>query len=238
MHIVACFGPLFKMFFYPELSIKWSEFSSETMTMLSTVGEVRWFCYNFVLLDNSWPQRWGAEWRQWGLTSDQTWATGQLLTSVLRLGGPWGHRRILVTPSCIIQCPIIIALLTVTDGDCWPWPDDYWPHMILTWGRYWCILCLCVTSQGGECSVTVYCRSSVSSLQSPAWGQLRARVRSEESLNWSEDRELESSNNSREQERDIVFIKLSILLALHAYHISYNNPIHAEKSVCAKFHCQ
>ena len=77
--------------------------------------------------------------------------------------------------------------------------------------------------------MTVYCLSQGSAFaQSPAWGQLGARVRSEES--WR-------VTIAERAERDIVFIKLSIL-SVHAYHISHiscNNPIHAEKSVCARF---
>ena len=165
------------------------------MTMLSTVGVVRGFCYNFVLLDNSWPQRWGAEWRQADLTSDPgNWPAPDIWAGAR---GPWGHRRILVTPSSSssVQSSSHCSLSLMMTADHDMMTTD---HTILTWGRYWCILCLSVTSQGGERSVTVYCRSLVRSLQSPAWGQLRARVRSEESLNWSEDRELESGNNSRE----------------------------------------
>ena len=201
------------------------------MTMLSTVGGVRWFCYNFVLLDNSWPQRWGAEWRQADLTSDPgNWPA----PDIWALGDQEDTVRIMVTTSCILQCPTI-ALLTVTDADCWPWHDDYWPHdtdlgEVLVYSLSEC-------DQPGrrtlsDCVLSLSCQlspvTSLGSAQSP--GQVRGKPQPI--------RELESSNNSREQERDIVFIKLSILSALHAYHISNNNPIHAEKSVCAKFLCQ
>ena len=59
-----------------------------TMLSMSTVAEVRGFCYNFVLLDNSWPRRWEAEWRQdWPVTRP-----GQLASSWhLGTRGSGGH---------------------------------------------------------------------------------------------------------------------------------------------------
>ena len=77
--------------------------------------------------------------------------------------------------------PSIIFRSSQSSLTCHYWP---WYTVILTWGVY--SLSFCVTSQGGERSMTVYCHSLGSApAQSPAWGQLGARVRSGESLDQS-----------------------------------------------------
>ena len=77
--------------------------------------------------------------------------------------------------------------------------------------------------------MTVYCLSQGSAFaQSPAWGQLGARVRSEES--WR----VTIAGRAESGERHCIYKTVNSFIPCIS-HISSNNPIHAEKSVCARF---
>ena len=135
----------------------------------------------------------------------------------------------------------LISLMAPEGGD----------HMVLTWGRCWGILCVCVTSQGGERSLTVYCHqpgvsshpgTSLGSAQGP--GQVGGKprpIRSQYLGHVTPPDQWEDSVESwravtiavraeRVDSRDIVFIKLSILSILPCIsHISSDNLIHCKK---------